>query len=48
MRPRTRRIGEKPKLSTNRPNITDVCPALGTCPWLPVIGMIRAEKWVVD
>jgi hypothetical protein len=46
MKPRARRIGEKPTLSTNRLNIADVCSALDMRP-MPIIGMIRAEKWVV-
>ena len=47
MKPRARRIGEKPAPSMNRPNIADVCSALGMRPWVPIIGIIRAEKCVV-
>ena len=38
---------EKPTLSLNRPNIPDVCTALGMRPCMPIVGVIRAEKWVV-
>jgi hypothetical protein len=38
---------EKPTLSLNRPNIPDACSALGMRPCMPIVGVIRAEKWVV-
>jgi hypothetical protein len=47
MTPRARRIGEKPTLGPNRPNIVDACSALGVRPWMPIIGKIRAEKSAV-
>jgi Domain of unknown function (DUF4411) len=38
---------EKPTGSLQRPNIPDVCSALGMRPCMPIVGVIRAEKWVV-
>jgi len=38
---------EKPTGSLQRPNIPDVCTALGMRSCMPVVGVIRAEKWVV-
>jgi hypothetical protein len=38
---------EKPTGSLQRPNIPDVCAALGMPPCIPIVGVIRAEKWVV-
>jgi hypothetical protein len=37
---------EKPTGSLARPNIPDVCQQLGM-PWIGVLQLIRAEKWVV-
>jgi hypothetical protein len=38
---------EKPTGSLQRPNIPDVCTALKMPPCMPIVGVIRAEKWVV-
>lgn len=38
---------EKPTGSLQRPNIPDVCAALGMPPCMPIVGLIRTEKWVV-
>jgi len=38
---------EKPTGSLQRPNIPDVCSALGMHPCMPIVGAIRTEKWVV-
>jgi predicted nucleic acid-binding protein len=38
---------EKPTGSLQRPNIPDVCTDLGMPPCWPIIGLIRAEKWVL-
>lgn len=37
---------EKPTGSANRPNIPDVCVALGM-PCMGVLDLIKAEKWVI-
>lgn len=37
---------EKPTGSLMRPNIPDICQQLGM-PWLGVLQLIRAEKWVL-
>lgn len=37
---------EKPTGSLTRPNIPDVCQQLGV-PWIGLLQLIRAEKWVV-
>ncbi len=37
---------EKPTGNFNRPNIPDVCNALGM-PWFGVLDVIKAEKWIV-
>jgi hypothetical protein len=38
---------EKPTGSLMRPNIPDVCNDLGMQPCWPIVGIIRAEKWVL-
>ncbi len=38
---------EKPTGSLRRPNIPDVCAVLAMPPCIPIVGVIRAEKWVV-
>jgi hypothetical protein len=47
MKPRPRRIDGKQTPIVKRPNITDVCSALGVHPWMPIIGTMRTEEWVV-
>jgi hypothetical protein len=38
---------ERPTGNANRPNIPDVCTVLGMPPCMTMVGVIRAEKWVV-
>ena len=38
---------EKPTGNLNRPNIPDVCTDLKMQPCWPIVGIIRAEKWVL-
>jgi Domain of unknown function (DUF4411) len=38
---------EKLTGSLQRPNIPDVCADLGMPPCIPIVGIIRAEKWVL-
>ena len=38
---------EKPTGSLTRPNIPDVCNDLKMPPCMPLIGVVRAEKWVL-
>jgi hypothetical protein len=38
---------EKPTGNLQRPNIPDVCSALGMPPCMGLLDLIRAEKWVV-
>lgn len=38
---------EKPTGNLNRPNIPDVCADLKMQPCWPIVGVIRAEKWVL-
>jgi hypothetical protein len=47
MKRRLRRIDGKQTRIVNRPNITGVCSALGVHPWMPIIGTMRTEEWVV-
>ena len=38
---------EKPTGNLNRPNIPDVCAALGMMPCIGLLQLIQAEKWVI-
>jgi hypothetical protein len=38
---------EKPTGNLNRPNIPDVCKALGMTPCMGLLQFIQAEKWVI-
>ena len=38
---------EKPTGSLHRPNIPDVCTDLGMPPCMPIVGVIRAENWIL-
>ncbi len=38
---------EKPTGSLQRPNIPDVCSDLGMPPCIPIVGIIRTEKWIL-
>lgn len=38
---------EKPTGNLNRPNIPDVCAALGMTPCMGLLQLIQAEKWVI-
>ena len=39
--------GEKPTGTLARPNIPDVCDSLGV-PWMNMLQLIRAERWVFE
>jgi len=38
---------EKPSGNLQRPNIPDVCTALGMRPCMGLLELIRAERWVM-
>ena len=38
---------EKPTGNLQRPNIPDVCTALGMLPCMSLLQLIQAEKWVI-
>jgi Domain of unknown function (DUF4411) len=38
---------EKPTGNLQRPNIPDVCTALGMLPCMGLLQLIQAEKWVI-
>ena len=38
---------EKPTRSLMRPNIPDVCSDLGMAPCWPIVGIIKAENWIL-
>lgn len=38
---------EKPTGSLQRPNIPDVCTDLGMPRCMPIVGIIRTEKWIL-
>jgi hypothetical protein len=39
---------EKPQGTLQRPNIPDVCTALGMRPCMGLLELIRAERWVMQ